>query len=118
MLHAGDGQEDAQTTIFNITYDRFTDEGTKITKSKYWRTAYSSDPSDMLYLYVYLIDWMVLNVQLKIFHAYLGRENISDVLYYSDTLSRIFNVLAHESNSPLAYMPLYPDTLFWLWADQ
>ena len=29
-----------------------------------------------------------------------------------------FNVLAHESNSPQEDMPLYPDTLFWLWTNQ
>ena len=27
-------------------------------KSKYWRTAYSSDPSDMMYLYLCLFDWL------------------------------------------------------------
>ena len=32
-------------------------------------------------------------------------------------LSQIFYVLAHESNSPHEDMPLYPDTLFWLWAN-
>ena len=36
----------------------------------------------------------------------------------TDALSRIFNVLAHESNSPQEDVPIYPDTLFWLWADQ
>ena len=35
-----------------------------------------------------------------------------------DTLSRIFHVLAHKSNSQQEDMPLYPDTIFWLWADQ
>ena len=29
-----------------------------------------------------------------------------------------FNVLAHESNIPQEDMPLYPDTIFWLRADQ
>ena len=33
-------------------------------------------------------------------------------------LGRIFNVLAHESNSLQEDMTLYPDTLFWLWAHQ
>ena len=54
-------------------------------ESKYWRSAYSSVPIDMLFLYVYLIDLMVLNVQWQLFHAYLGREHTSDDLYYSDT---------------------------------
>ena len=31
---------------------------------------------------------------------------------------RIFNVLAHECNSPQEDVPFYTDTLFWLWADQ
>ena len=32
-------------------------------------------------------------------------------------LSRINNLLAHKSISPQKDMPLYLETLFWLWAD-
>ena len=35
-----------------------------------------------------------------------------------DTLSQIFLLLAHKSNSPQKDMILSPDTLFWLCADQ
>ena len=70
-----------------------------------------------------IIDWLIkCYVQWQIFHAYSGREYIDEWWWWSllrtSTLSRIFNVLAHESNSPQEDMPLYPDTLFWLWADQ
>ena len=74
-----------------------------------------------------LIDWMLLNVQQQTFPAYSWQEHISNkwwwsrmnpALYKTDRLSRIFNVLAHKNSSLQDDMPLCPDKLFWLLANQ
>jgi hypothetical protein len=39
-------------------------------------------------------------------------------LYYANTISWIFIVLAHWSNSPRIDMTLHTNTLSWFWANQ
>ena len=71
-----------------------------------------------------LIDWMVLYIQWQLYFMYIQDESIlmNDDVEPCFVLDRHaepdFNVLAHKINSPQEDMPLYPYTLFRLWADQ
>ena len=64
-------------------------------------------------------EWLLFNATSAIFQLYHGENKLifnemmmRSALYYTNTLSWIFIVLA---NSPRVDMSLHLDTLFWFW---
>ena len=70
-------------------------------------------------------EWLLFNANSANFQLYHGENNLifndmmmRSALFYANTLSWIFIVLAHWNNSPLVDMSLHSDTLFWFRANQ
>jgi hypothetical protein len=67
---------------------------------------------------------MLFNANSAIFQLYHGEnklifnEMMKSALFYTNTLSWIFIVLAYWNNSPRVDMSPYSDTLFWFRANQ
>ena len=70
-------------------------------------------------------EWLLFNANSAIFQLYHGENNLifnervmRSALFKTNTLSWIFVVLAHSSNSPRVDMSLHSDTLFWFRVNQ
>ena len=69
-------------------------------------------------------EWLLFNANSAILQLYHGDKLIINemmmmsALFYTNTLSWIFIVLAHWNNSPWVDMSLHSDTLFWFRANQ
>ena len=70
------------------------------------------------------MDWLLLYAQRQIVHAFQYESlfimnDDDDPCFVLDRHTEPdFQMLAHESNSQQEDMPLYPDSLFWHWANQ
>ena len=72
-----------------------------------------------------LSEWLLFNANSGIFQLYHGENKLifnemmmRAALFYTNTLSWIFIVLAHWNNKPRVDMSLHSDTLFWFRTNQ
>jgi hypothetical protein len=72
-----------------------------------------------------LVEWLLLNVNSASFQLYHGDNKLifnemmmRFTLYWTNTLSWIFIVVAHLHNIPRVDMSFHSDTLFWFRANQ
>jgi len=90
-----------------------------------WAPVQSPVPITSCNVNIRVSEWLLFNANSAIFQLYHGVNMLifnemmmRSALYYNNTLSWNFIVLAHCNNSPRVEMSLQSDTLFWLRANQ